>query len=394
MTDIGGMTDPVAKFNMFSGVLKAGGGDGEPMTLSGVASSTVEDLHGDKILRNGLKDMENQVVGMTIFRNHSYSVPEDVMGTATGGRIVKRGEDKDGNAVWDFDIDMVVNTANPKAIETWEAIKKGTKLGFSIGANIPNGEFEVDRKTGAKTIKRIQLLETSIVGIPANPRSWIARAVEFIDVTNALIPEEVEDAPPADDRDLEDIVLSEDGDEDEICPDCGERHSSEDKCSTPRRRKEDAPADVQDVTEASSPSDAVDSAPDPEVADATDPEAGDTPLESDSVTESFEADDEAELMSYLTESVGDLATVVKEITTARVERAAAKKAQAEAERERDEAYKIVYEALVEVGAAVNQIKNTPLGRKTAFRAGLNRLENIERIYGPDIVKMMENNHNE
>jgi len=366
MPDIQGTTDPVAKFNMFSGVLKAGGGDGEPMTLSGVASSTVEDLHGDNIQRSGLKDMERQIEGMTIFRNHSYSVPEDVMGTATGGRVVKRGEDENGNAVYDFDIDMTINDANPLAIESWEAIKKGTKLGFSIGANIPNGEFEVDRKTGAKTIKRIQLLETSIVGIPANPRSWISRAVEFIDVALAAgdVTEEAKDAPPADDRD------------------------------DPEWTELDAP--VSEEPDASSPSDADDSDPDSAqmFEDDSEPEAGEAPLEGEPVAPEPAISESAELQSHLTDTVLTLAQAVDEVKAARKERDEALQRAKEAERERDETVESAKEILIRTGAAVRKFKNTPVGRKTTFVEATKDLENIERVYGPDIIKMMENNSHE
>lgn len=147
-------------------------------TLHGVASSTTTDLHGDTMEQSALEDMERDAnAGLTIFGNHSYQVPEDVYGLVTRAKLGTRGADQDGNPNYDLDFDIEVNEDNPRALAAWKAVKKGHKIGLSIGAMIPAGGAVRDKKSGAYRIQHVKLLETSVVGIPANPRSWIQNSV-------------------------------------------------------------------------------------------------------------------------------------------------------------------------------------------------------------------------
>src|SRR5579859_2954309 len=57
--------------------------DGAPAPdglLAAVGSSTVRDLQGDTMELTALKDMQAVPLGMAIFVNHAYSVPEDIVG--------------------------------------------------------------------------------------------------------------------------------------------------------------------------------------------------------------------------------------------------------------------------------------------------------------------------
>src|SRR3990172_11683016 len=116
---------------------------------------------------------------VTIFLNHSYNVPEDVGGSVERALIKTRGTDHDLNPNKDLEVDIVVNDTNPRAVETWKAIDKGTKLGLSIGAMIPEGGAK-RQKNGSFIIEHDDLLETSLVGIPANPRSWVDYAAKAL----------------------------------------------------------------------------------------------------------------------------------------------------------------------------------------------------------------------
>jgi len=162
--------------------LKASKGPDGKMRLHGIASSTVKDLHGDTMLQSAVEDMERAAnQNLTIFGNHSYDVPEDVYGSVEQAVMKQAGTvDGEGNPVWDLNFDVVVNEENERAVKTWKAIDNGTKLGMSIGAMIPEGGATRNKKSGAYTIAHVELLETSIVGIPANPRSWIQNAVKSI----------------------------------------------------------------------------------------------------------------------------------------------------------------------------------------------------------------------
>lgn len=147
------------------------------MVLHGVASSTTTDLHGDTMEPTALEDMERDAnAGLTIFLNHSYNVPEDVGGQVTRAKMLARGVDGEGNPNHDLDFDLEINDENPRAISAWKAIDRGHKIGLSIGAMIPQGGATRE-KNGAYRIHHVKLLETSIVGIPANPRSWIQNSV-------------------------------------------------------------------------------------------------------------------------------------------------------------------------------------------------------------------------
>ena len=168
-------------FKIFVPLLKAARGeDGRPR-FHGVASSSIKDRHGDTITRSALSEMERSAnENMTIFLNHSYEVPEDVAGSVE--RAVLRNHPTDPD-IQDLVFDIVVNDKNDRAIKTWEAIDAGTKLGLSIGARIPEGGASRSKDTGRYVIDHVDLLETSIVGVPANPRSWDEYAVKSLNMT-------------------------------------------------------------------------------------------------------------------------------------------------------------------------------------------------------------------
>jgi hypothetical protein len=366
------------RFNIITGIIKAGGGDGEPMTLSGVASSSVEDLHGDRIDRSALKDMERQIAsgGLAIFLNHSYKVPEDLAGFASSGKVVKRGEDADGNAVWDLDIEFEINDENPRAVETWRGIqKKKSKVGLSIGANIPPGGYEVDRKTGARTIKHISLLETSMVGIPANQRSWIAKALDAIgpdeveDEALVLKSEDVAEAPPADDRDT-DPALQDGADETSPDqPDVQMQDDSEPEAVSsdpgPEESKVDGPADPSEVA-------SLESDPDPV-----------------EVLESLSGITEAVTVDHLQSAVEIGIALGARLAEARREVAEALVAKSEAERERDEMVRKTDAVIAQVDEIIKGLGDMPLGRKTTLKESGAKLDHLKGMYGPEFMKMLE-----
>lgn len=156
------------------------GQDGDWL-IAGIASSTIRDHHGDTMLPSALMDMEKAAnANLTIFLNHKYQVPEDVAGSVRKATLTTRASDAEGNPIYDLDFKLAVNKTNPRAVEAFKAIKGGTKLGLSIGANIPPGGAVKNKKDGTFTIMHVDLLETSIVSIPANPRSWIDYAVKAL----------------------------------------------------------------------------------------------------------------------------------------------------------------------------------------------------------------------
>ncbi|HEY5997341.1 MAG TPA: HK97 family phage prohead protease, partial [Candidatus Deferrimicrobiaceae bacterium] len=162
-------------FKIFVPMLKAAQSDDGRMRLRGVASSTVKDRHGDTITLGALHEMEASARNLTIFLNHKYDIPEDVAGSVEHAEIRRSADD-----VHDLLFDIVINDENPRAEKAWRAIQKGTQLGLSIGARIPPGGATRDKETGRYTIEHIDLLETSLVSVPANPRSWVEYAVKSL----------------------------------------------------------------------------------------------------------------------------------------------------------------------------------------------------------------------
>jgi len=165
-------------FKIFAPMLKASMGPDGKMRLHGIASSTVKDRHGDTMNPSALSDMENAANNnLTIFLNHEYRVPEDVAGSVE--RAIIRSHPQD-SSIHDLALDIIVNQSNERAVKAWEAINGGTQLGLSIGAMIPENGAVRDRKTGSYEINHVDLLETSLVGVPANPRSWVEYAVKSL----------------------------------------------------------------------------------------------------------------------------------------------------------------------------------------------------------------------
>lgn len=181
------------KFQIFTGLLKAYDAEDGSKRFRTTASSTISDLAKDEILVPAIEQMATKAKGnLTIFLNHEYRVPEDVLGSVEDTSMHTRGVDSEGNPIVDLDFDIRLNDSNPRAVQTFEAIKSGVKLGTSIGAIVRQAE---KKKGGGLRISELELLEASIVGIPANPRSWVQYAVKSInsldaDSTNGFLIDE------------------------------------------------------------------------------------------------------------------------------------------------------------------------------------------------------------
>ncbi len=135
--------------------------------LQAVGSSTIIDLDGDKMLGSALEDMSQAPVGLLIFRNHSYTLPDDLVGSLIRSPVIRY----DGG-IADLEITFDIEETNPKALQIYQMAQNGRKMGVSIGC-IPT-DYVID--DGHLIIAHVQTLEWSTVGIPANQRSWIENA--------------------------------------------------------------------------------------------------------------------------------------------------------------------------------------------------------------------------
>jgi len=170
-----------------------------------IASSTVEDAHGDTFTDKAVEKMAMtaNAAPMTIFLNHEYRVPEDIFGTAKSARTSIRSDA--GVMVTDLDIAGEVNEANPRAKQTADLIEGGARLGVSIGARVKDYRPKDDKDPmGGWIIDDVELKEASIVGLPANPRTWVQYATKAIRrfererVMEAVDMTKTASAPPAD----------------------------------------------------------------------------------------------------------------------------------------------------------------------------------------------------
>lgn len=201
---------PAVKFNILGvGALKSSSSDDGKMRLHGIASSTMKDRHGDTIAESAIDDMVRSASdNMTIFLNHSYTIPEDIGGSVES--VNKRFDGIDALLA----LTILIDETNPRAVQTWKSVQAGRQVGISIGANLPEGGY-TRNKDGTYLINHLDLLEASLVGVPANPKSWVEYAVKALNDSNTTVVFDVgeRDGP-------EWVSLG------AVCPSCGGGKSS------------------------------------------------------------------------------------------------------------------------------------------------------------------------
>ncbi|HET9613596.1 MAG TPA: hypothetical protein VFP22_02190, partial [Candidatus Limnocylindrales bacterium] len=330
--------------------------------VSGIASSSIKDRHGDTILPTALIDMERDANNnLTMFLNHKAEVPEGIAGSVMKASIASRANDADGSPLYDLDFEKVrIDKTNDRAVKTWKSMHGGTKLGMSIGARIPEGGAVRNKKTGALLIAHVELLETSFVGIPANPRSWVDYATKALNseiVTKAAIPEvDVDDKDPKAVAAAVAAVLE------------------KDKAPEPKPLPPEPPtvpeppkkADEPDITAATAPSQGApesgpgaDGATTPDVTAAAAPETPATPDLSKATT--------PELVAALVEAQGALATMSSKYVDLVQQLAATEQRAVTAEQERDLVAKTARGVVLDAAQIVKRLERLPVGQRASFK---------------------------
>ncbi len=382
-----------AKFKIYTGMLRAyevKAADGTTKKrFKTTASSTIKDLAGDEIQYPAIEKMALKARdNMTIFLNHSYNVPEDVLGSCEDAQVIRRGVDGEGNDIIDLDFDIGLNETNPRAVQAWDAINSGVKLGTSIGAIVRHA---TKKKGGGLLIDDVDLLEASLVGIPANPRSWVQYAVKGLgQVEEPIIDEEVDaDFDIIEAADIETSEPEPDLTAAAACPDCGKGKGG-DGCGHPFHK--DAPEpEVADaapdkeaartqvtVTVDDSAQEAPKSAPgaalmDEDRADVTtEPDnaaLGDITLDADNFTDKL-----ASFMARYDAAIGQVETLTKDLDAMRVER--------------DEAV-----ANLDLAKQLfERMEKLPLRRKTAPFPTDHESKDYRKFAGyldPEVIKLLE-----
>jgi hypothetical protein len=183
----------------FAIITKALAGESSPEgkpRFRAVASSTIEDRDGDEISLKALQQMRDRFrEGITIFTDHKNEVA-NAYGTTDSAEIIQAGMDpKSGATVWDLHISGPVNEPNPSAMQLHQSISGGyVKLGCSIDAFVLD---HARKKSGGLSIDGLDVYAASIVGVPANQRSWAQKAVRAI---KSFRPDEEDDTVPEDEK--------------------------------------------------------------------------------------------------------------------------------------------------------------------------------------------------
>jgi hypothetical protein len=349
------------QFKIVTGALKAVDSPDGRRVLHCTASSSITDRHGDEITEECIRDMTKQAVekSMTIFLNHHYIVPEDVIAKTFAAQTLNRVKTDEGDQIWDMDLDIEMVTSNVRADKTWDLLKKDmVKLGVSIGAMIEDWEY-IDKDAGfwgGLRIKKVDLLEASIVGIPANQRSWVQNAVKAIKsfTTSAETEEneETSDMPP------DPMILSTDSIEEPV------------EMETPESIPETVEAAAEPVT--------------PEA-----PESEETLQELPAIEAALEGESETEDDSDDAGEVSDSDIVLALTLTVDDLKVQLKNAMAEIETLRKQNSELT-EYVKDADAVLTTVAKTPIGRKTSIAKTVDTFHSkVVEMYGEEVAKYLE-----
>lgn len=138
-----------------------------------VGSSTEQDLHKDTMTISALQDMVAAPPGLLIWLNHDYTVPDSLFGSlAEQPILISKG------GFTDLHLAVEVELENPAAQKTFRFIQKKRRLGCSVGCSVE--DYKLVDAPGSDSplihITQVRPVEWSVVGIPANQRSWVENA--------------------------------------------------------------------------------------------------------------------------------------------------------------------------------------------------------------------------
>jgi hypothetical protein len=144
-----------------------------------IASTNAQDMVGDVMDKTSLEEMRSAAVGTTVFLNHQYLVPDDVFGTVVSAEVVDRTlphpltKQPTKYTCLVYKVDPVTKEENKRGFRTAMMILNGRRrLGASVTVLILDKLVEGDKRR----IKHVYYIETSIVGVPCNPLSWVEHA--------------------------------------------------------------------------------------------------------------------------------------------------------------------------------------------------------------------------
>jgi HK97 family phage prohead protease len=136
--------------------------------LIGIASTTSvdrdEEVMSEKALNMMVDDIRRE--GVNLFENHNHEW-SNTLG------VIKQADLVDNKVKIGINLDDPVT--NPKIPALLNKLKKGIKLGLSVGGTVTKDRWEYDRELGKKirVLDEVKIYEVSVVGIPSNSESFL-----------------------------------------------------------------------------------------------------------------------------------------------------------------------------------------------------------------------------
>ena len=137
--------------------------------LTGIASTTSVDRDDEKMSQEALNMMVTDIkaAGVNLFGNHEHNW-ENTLGVINQAEVVNK----------EIQIGVTLDDpqTNPKIPMLLNKLRKGIKLGLSVGGNVTSYKWEFDKIAGKKikVLDEVKIYEVSVVGIPSNSESFLS----------------------------------------------------------------------------------------------------------------------------------------------------------------------------------------------------------------------------
>lgn len=139
------------------------------LTLQGIASATTVDRDEERMSLNALKNMvrDIKIQGVNLFQDHKHDW-KDTLG------FVKNAELTADEKV-SIDINLDDPTTNAYIPMLLNKLKRGIRLGLSVGGNVISKKYEYDPvlKKKITILDDVKVYEVSVVGIASNADSYL-----------------------------------------------------------------------------------------------------------------------------------------------------------------------------------------------------------------------------
>ena len=149
--------------------------------IRGVASDDQIDRQGERFSTRAVQRMvETAKQNLTLFGDHNHSW-ENTLGHIADAKF--------NDGAFEVVCQLESEEAQPKVKQLWAKLKSKTRLAFSIGGRVLKVIAEEVNGQTVRVLDDLELLEISVVGIPANPRTWLEAIVKSMDGAECAVTE-------------------------------------------------------------------------------------------------------------------------------------------------------------------------------------------------------------